>query len=74
MRPLLILVPLCIVLGLLHVDPVWVFIACCLAILPLAGLMEEFDHALIRMRKPASQQGVVTAANSRQLSRLHGST
>ena len=36
-----IFVPVAIYLGLTHASPTWVFLICCLAILPLAGLMGE---------------------------------
>jgi len=52
-RPLLILVPVSIALGMLHIDPVWVFIVCCLAILPLAGLMGEATEHLTHHTGPA---------------------
>jgi Ca2+:H+ antiporter len=38
---LLVFVPIAIYLGLTHASPTWVFVASCLAILPLAGLMGE---------------------------------
>jgi Ca2+:H+ antiporter len=41
LRLLLIFVPIAIYLGLTHASPTWVFLFCCLAILPLAGLMGE---------------------------------
>ena len=41
LRLLLVFVPVAIYLGLTHASPTWVFLACCLAILPLAGLMGE---------------------------------
>jgi len=43
---LLIFVPIAIGLGLSHASPTWVFITCCLAILPLAGLMGEATENL----------------------------
>jgi Ca2+:H+ antiporter len=41
LRLLLLFVPLAIYLGLSHASPTVIFIFCCLAILPLAGLMGE---------------------------------
>src|SRR5262245_22846010 len=41
LKLLLVFVPVSIGLGLAHADPTWVFLASCLAILPLAGLMGE---------------------------------
>jgi len=41
LRLLLVFVPIAIYLGLTHASPTWVFVFCCLAILPLAGLMGE---------------------------------
>jgi Ca2+:H+ antiporter len=41
LRLLLVFVPIAIYLGLTHASPTWVFLFCCLAILPLAGLMGE---------------------------------
>jgi Ca2+:H+ antiporter len=41
LRLLLVFVPVAIYLGLTHASPTWVFLFCCLAILPLAGLMGE---------------------------------
>jgi Ca2+:H+ antiporter len=43
---LLIFVPIAIGMGLQHASPTWVFITCCLAILPLAGLMGEATENL----------------------------
>lgn len=43
---LLIFVPIAIVLELLHADPVWIFIASALAIIPLAGLMGKATEHL----------------------------
>jgi Ca2+:H+ antiporter len=48
-RPLYVLflfIPVCIWLGMSHASPTWVFIAACLAILPLAGLMGEATEHL----------------------------
>jgi Ca2+:H+ antiporter len=41
LRLLLVFVPVALYLGFTHASPTWVFLACCLAILPLAGLMGE---------------------------------
>ena len=41
LRLLLVFVPIAIYLGWTHASPTWVFLFCCLAILPLAGLMGE---------------------------------
>jgi Ca2+:H+ antiporter len=41
LRLLLVFVPVTIYLGLTHASPTWIFVAACLAILPLAGLMGE---------------------------------
>ena len=41
LRLFLLFVPVAIYMGLNHFSPTWVFLACCLAILPLAGLMGE---------------------------------
>jgi len=41
LRLLLVFVPIAIYLGLTHASPTSVFLFCCLAILPLAGLMGE---------------------------------
>jgi Ca2+:H+ antiporter len=41
LKLLLIFVPVSIGLGLSHANPTWVFLASCIAILPLAGLMGE---------------------------------
>ena len=41
LRLLLVFVPIAIYLGRTHASPTWVFVFCCLAILPLAGLMGE---------------------------------
>jgi Ca2+:H+ antiporter len=48
-RPLLLLLvflPVAIVLELLHADPVWIFIASALTIIPLAGLMGQSTEHL----------------------------
>jgi Ca2+:H+ antiporter len=41
LRYLLIFVPISIVLEIMHADPIWIFAASCLSILPLAGIMGE---------------------------------
>ena len=46
MRLLLVFVPIALVLGFVHASPTWVFVASCLAILPLAGLMGEATEHL----------------------------
>ena len=46
MRLLLVFVPIALVLGFGHASPTWVFLASCLAILPLAGLMGEATEHL----------------------------
>jgi Ca2+:H+ antiporter len=46
MRLLLVFVPIALVLGFVHASPTWVFLASCLAILPLAGLMGEATEHL----------------------------
>jgi Ca2+:H+ antiporter len=52
LRLLLLLVPVAIYLGLTHASPTWVFLACCLAILPLAGLMGEATEHLTHHTGP----------------------
>jgi Ca2+:H+ antiporter len=51
-RAFLLFVPVSIYLGLTHASPTWVFIACCLAILPLAGLMGEATEHLAHHTGP----------------------
>jgi Ca2+:H+ antiporter len=46
LRLLLVFVPIALVLGFLHASPTWVFVASCIAILPLAGLMGEATEHL----------------------------
>jgi Ca2+:H+ antiporter len=53
LRLLLIFVPASIVLGISHASPSWVFVASCLAILPLAGLMGEATEHLTHHTGPA---------------------
>ena len=36
---MLVFIPICVVLELMHADPAWIFITAGLAIIPLAGLM-----------------------------------
>lgn len=52
MRLLLVFVPIAIGLGLRHADPTWVFVTCCLAVLPLAGLMGEATENLAHHTGP----------------------
>jgi Ca2+:H+ antiporter len=52
MRLLLVFVPVALGLGMAHASPTWVFIACCLAILPLAGLMGEATEHLTHHTGP----------------------
>ena len=49
---MLIFVPVAIVMGLRHASPTWVFVTCCLAILPLAGLMGEATEHLAHHTGP----------------------
>jgi Ca2+:H+ antiporter len=49
---LLAFVPVSLYLGLTHASPTWVFAACCLAILPLAGLMGEATEHLTHHTGP----------------------
>ena len=51
-RAFLVFVPVAIYMGLTHASPTWVFIACCLAILPLAGLMGEATEHLTHHTGP----------------------
>ncbi|MCS6804765.1 MAG: calcium/proton exchanger [Acidobacteriota bacterium] len=47
---LLIFVPISIVLELTHADPAMIFVSCCIAIIPLAGLMgKATEHLAERM-------------------------
>jgi Ca2+:H+ antiporter len=52
LRALLFFVPVSIVLGLTHASPTLVFLASCLAILPLAGLMGEATEHLTHHTGP----------------------
>lgn len=52
LRLLLVFVPVSIWLGLSHASPTWVFLASCLAILPLAGLMGEATEHLTHHTGP----------------------
>ncbi len=52
LRSLLVLVPVSLYLGFSHASPTWVFVACCLAILPLAGLMGEATEHLTHHTGP----------------------
>jgi Ca2+:H+ antiporter len=52
LRVLLIFVPVGIGLGMAHASPTWVFVTCCLAILPLAGLMGEATEHLTHHTGP----------------------
>ncbi len=49
---LLVFVPISLWLGLAHASPTTVFLVCCLAILPLAGLMGEATEQLARRSGP----------------------
>ena len=48
----LVFVPVSFWLGMTHASPVWVFVASCLAILPLAGLMGEATEHLAHHAGP----------------------
>jgi len=52
LRLLLVFVPVSIYLGMTHASPTWVFVAACLAILPLAGLMGEATEHLTHHMGP----------------------
>jgi Ca2+:H+ antiporter len=52
LRLLLVFVPVSIYLGMTHASPTWVFVAACLAILPLAGLMGEATEHLTHHTGP----------------------
>jgi Ca2+:H+ antiporter len=52
LRFLLVLVPVSLYLGLSHASSTWVFVAACLAILPLAGLMGEATEHLTHHTGP----------------------
>ena len=51
-RAFLLFVPVALWLGLTHASPTWVFVLCCLAILPLAGLMGEATEHLTHHTGP----------------------
>jgi Ca2+:H+ antiporter len=51
-RLLLVFVPVSACLGLTHAAPSWIFVSCCLAILPLAGLMGEATEHLTHHTGP----------------------
>ena len=46
---LLVFVPMAIVCEFLHADPVWIFVASALAIIPLAGLMGKATEHLAEL-------------------------
>ena len=52
LRALLVFVPVSAYLGLTHASATWVFLAACLAILPLAGLMGEATEHLTHHTGP----------------------
>jgi len=52
LRAFLLFVPVALWMGLTHASPTWVFIVCCLAILPLAGLMGEATEHLTHHTGP----------------------
>ncbi len=52
LRVLLVFVPVSAYLGMSHASPTWVFVAACLAILPLAGLMGEATEHLTHHTGP----------------------
>ncbi len=52
LRLFLVFVPICIFLGSTDASPTWVFISCCLAVLPLAGLMGEGTENLVHHTGP----------------------
>jgi Ca2+:H+ antiporter len=51
-RAFLLFVPVALWMGFTHASPTWVFIVCCLAILPLAGLMGEATEHLTHHTGP----------------------
>ena len=53
MRWLLLCVPISLVMALLHMSPLWLFVASGLAIVPLAGLLSEATEEFARSRGPA---------------------
>src|SRR4051812_4521739 len=52
LRAFLVFVPVSLWMGMTHHDPTWVFVASCLAILPLAGLMGEATEHLTHHTGP----------------------
>src|SRR5437762_13443366 len=52
LRASLVFVPVSLWMGMTHRSPTWVFIASCLAILPLAGLMGEATEHLTHHTGP----------------------
>jgi Ca2+:H+ antiporter len=52
LRAFLVFVPVSLWLGMTHASPTWVFVTCCLAILPLAGLMGEATEHLTHHTGP----------------------
>ncbi len=46
LRAFLVFVPVSVGLGMSHASPTWIFLASCLAMLPLAGLMGEATEHL----------------------------
>src|SRR5437762_1066373 len=52
LRTFLVFVPVSLWLGLSHASPTWVFLASCLAVLPLAGLMGEATEHLTHRTGP----------------------
>ncbi len=52
LRLLLVLVPVSLYLGMTQASSTWIFVACCLAILPLAGLMGEATEHLTHHTGP----------------------
>jgi Ca2+:H+ antiporter len=51
-RAFLIFVPIGLYLGITHGSPTWTFVTCCLAILPLAGVMGEATENLTHHTGP----------------------
>jgi Ca2+:H+ antiporter len=66
-------VPVSFILGLLHASPTWVFLASCLAILLLAGLMDEATEHLTHRVGPGVG-GLVNASFSNAAERSSCST
>src|SRR5437762_8890364 len=52
LRTFLVFVPVSLWLGMSHASPTWVFLTCCLAVLPLAGLMGEATEHLSHRTGP----------------------